>query len=1078
METTFFSIGLILTFLQFFCGITVLVLGIMTLIDNERSLANLLMFCLAVCVFFWNVGYGLMSVSYNEDVALTCRNMSMTAIVAFVTLSVTYMGELAGTNRKLLIIMDSFYIITGIFIWTLLTQKGVVTFVSTNYGYYYISGMSIGRILQAIYFFSGIFITAMIQKKWYERAVFKRNKVVILYLVLYEVAVLLGSIFDTIVPVLYSTPAVPSSGFGATVAFIVAYSISKKYKRMGFSAANFAKYIMAYVDTPVLMLGRDLVIISVNEAGIRYFSKSKKEDIIGKTAFEFLDLNIDTDELENRMREIVTNRAKSYTDQAKLYGMDNICKAVTSPVYDEYKEPVCAISFLYDMTHEVEIMKELNDKRQEADDANNVKSQFLANMSHEIRTPMNAIIGMSELALRGDIPEKEAEYIRQIRTAGRGLLTIINDILDFSKIESGKMEIVAREYSLSNLIEEIVVITFKKMKDKNLEYIINVDPDIPSKLFGDDGRIKQVILNVVNNAAKYTQEGSVILSIGAKMVDLSAVLEITVKDTGMGIREEDKEKLFKSFSQLDKIKNKNIEGTGLGLTISKQLVSLMNGEIIFESKYGEGSVFGFRLPQAVVDTAKSMQLKEEVMAIGYFSSPLERDFFDNLFTKLGVEFQFTDNHDEMLALCEGDADYAFVDENNMTEELAQHLEEWMIESVIITDSYKEYEENDEDIHFLTRPIIPFKVVEVLNGEDEYEKVITDTAYTVNFTAPKAEVLIVDDNLVNLTVAKGLLEPFKMHIDTARSGKTAIEMVMKKDYDIVFMDHMMPEMDGIEATANIRQLPDKKYWKLPIIALSANAVNGAKELFLSSNMNDFIAKPIAMSDMTQKLLRWLPPEKIIKDTVKKEEFYEDSEQARIDELPMDVINTEKAMSYVKHDEEQYKVVLTVYKEEIASKKDGIRNDIANGRLEAAKSKLHVLRNSSRNIGADDLADIAYLMEEAAGKEDMEFIEKHLDELFENIDSVEEVLNSFKVRKEHKANRHKDLGSVKLDFIDLKDNLIEKEIFTATKVLKRIKNKDNPIEVLDIIIQIQDYLEKNNFEEALNCTKDAIRTLNSL
>ena len=399
-----------------------------------------------------------------------------------------------------------------------------------------------------------------------------------------------------------------------------------------------------------------------------------------------------------------------------------------------------------DLMTQARIMRELKEK---AEHAVAVKSAFLANMSHEIRTPMNAILGMSEMALRGNLDAEEKDYIEQIQAASEGLLTIINDILDFSKMESGKLQIIESEYEVLTMIKDVASLVQGKVKDKGLALVVRVNPSIPRVLYGDEIRIKQVLINLVNNAVKFTDDGTITIETDYETDRENALLKISVKDTGMGIKEEDLERIFNSFEQSDTFRNRKKEGSGLGLTISKQLLQLMGGSIHVESVYKEGSCFFFEIPQRIIDSAPC-------------------------------------------------GDY------------------------------------DGPDHRRAR-------------KQEYSK----------FRAPEAKVLIVDDNMVNLRVAVGLMKPFDMQVDTAKSGMEALAKVQEKKYHLIFMDHMMPEMDGIETANRIRELEDSYYKDVPIIALTANAINGAREMFIEEGMNDFIAKPISMKELSDKILEWLP-----------------------------------------------------------------------------------------------------------------------------------------------------------------------------------------------------------------------------
>ncbi len=390
-------------------------------------------------------------------------------------------------------------------------------------------------------------------------------------------------------------------------------------------------------------------------------------------------------------------------------------------------------------------VKEHEDAIQRAAD---MKSDFLANMSHEIRTPMNAVVGMSELMLREDIPDKVREYALQIKSSGNALLTVINDILDFSKIESGNVEIIPEDYEPATLIEEVLNIGRLNLGKKNIEIRSKIDPALPRVLRGDSIRIRQILINIFNNAIKFTKEGYVELAAEWKeSSEGERLLVIKVTDTGIGIKEKDLERIFESFSQVISTRNREVEGTGLGLAITRQLIDRMNGTINVQSEYGKGSCFTVTIPQEVP---------------------------------------------------EGDL--------------------------------------------------------VKAGPDN-----SDISFAGELVIKNADILVVDDNSVNLIIMKGLLEPYGIIPVTVLSGAEAIEEAGKKKFDLVFMDHMMPIMDGVEATKIIRE-KYPEYKDVPIIAFTANAVGEARNMLMDSGMNDFVSKPVEPDKIRELLIKWLPEDK--------------------------------------------------------------------------------------------------------------------------------------------------------------------------------------------------------------------------
>lgn len=399
--------------------------------------------------------------------------------------------------------------------------------------------------------------------------------------------------------------------------------------------------------------------------------------------------------------------------------------------------------------------QELKDALVKAEAADVAKSDFLAHMSHEIRTPINAVLGMNELISRESNQESVQNYSANIAGAGQTLLSIINDILDFSKIEAGRMELAETEYELSELIKEVNNIIAIRCEDKALKFEITNSPEIPNKLYGDDVRIRQILVNLLNNALKYTDAGQVSLDFDYKDLDNDIIeLIMTVKDTGIGIKKEDLPALFESFKRIDPEHNRKREGTGLGLNITKSFVQMMDGSIDISSVYGEGSEFTVHIKQRVIDRTK----------IGHF----------------------------------------------------------------------------DDI-----------------------KVSTDKKkYRVSFKAPSARILVVDDVKMNLMVMKGLIKQTEIKIDTAMSGNECLQKVKDNVYDIIFLDHMMPEMDGIETMKCMMEDNTHCNQNTPVIMLTANAILGMREQYLNSGFADYLSKPVPSEELEAMLLKYLPNEKVI------------------------------------------------------------------------------------------------------------------------------------------------------------------------------------------------------------------------
>ena len=407
---------------------------------------------------------------------------------------------------------------------------------------------------------------------------------------------------------------------------------------------------------------------------------------------------------------------------------------------------------IIDVTDTYKFISELHMMRDEAEAANRAKSNFLANMSHEIRTPMNAIVGMSDLLIEESEGGKFHDYASDIKTAALNLLAIINDILDFSKVEAGKMDLVEDEYLVVEEMRDTINLVKIAAEQKGLEFRINTTDNIPCKLYGDAGRIRQVLINILNNAIKFTQEGYISLDVSGEYISSDVMeLKLVVEDTGMGIKEEDLGVIFESFRQLDMNRNRQSEGTGLGLAITKQLISLMDGDIQVQSEYGKGTRFIIYIKQRVVDRTTLKEMKGAV------------------------------------------------------------------------DSGK-------------------------TAREEAKR---------TFTAEEYKVLLVDDNAMNRKVANAMLKKYGFKIAEADSGHAAIERVKRVAYDLILMDHMMPEMDGVEATKIIREECGDNGRNAVIVALTANALQGAREMYLSNGFDDFLSKPFDMVQLCVLLDKWVP-----------------------------------------------------------------------------------------------------------------------------------------------------------------------------------------------------------------------------
>ena len=517
--------------------------------------------------------------------------------------------------------------------------------------------------------------------------------------------------------------------------------------------------------------------------------------------------------------------------------------------------------------------EEAEKAREIAQQANRAKSDFLANMSHEIRTPINSVLGMDEMILRECDDPKILEYAADIKRAGGMLLSLINDILDFSKIESGKMDILPVDYDLGIVLGETVDLIRPKAQAKDLALLLDIDPATPAHLHGDEVRIRQIITNILTNAVKYTKQGSVTLTVSAKQLSPEKVeLYVCVKDTGIGIKEEDIGRLFDSFQRVEESRNRNIEGTGLGLSITMRLLNLMGSSLEVKSTYGKGSAFYF------------------------------------------------------------------------------HLEQKQTDDQMIGGNLESYYQNEKSISGTT-------------GE--------------SFCAPDAKILVVDDNEMNLKVFLGLLKNHGMQIDTAMSGMECLSLMEKKAYHIIFMDHQMPQMDGVETLKQSALLQNNLSKDAVMIILTANAVSGAREMFLREGFQDYLSKPIDVSKLEAVILKYLPSELIKKEASLLEHPVDVPKPAEREGTKTHLVDWEKGRKLCMDDESFFREVLGMIAE--SEYVQELNRYFENADFDNYRIKIHALKANLANIGAMEASDMAKELELAIKNDNnIAYVQEHHEE----------------------------------------------------------------------------------------------------
>lgn len=633
------------------------------------------------------------------------------------------------------------------------------------------------------------------------------------------------------------------------------------------------------------------------------------------------------------------------------------------------------------------------------------KDDFLANVSHEIRTPINTICGISEIMLKNDVPSEMKEDVLNIQSAGRNLMSVVGDILDYSELQEGEFEIIEENYYLSSTIYDVINMSMAKKSDKKLELIIDCDPSIPGILIGDEQKIRRIIMNIVNNAIEFTQEGCVSIRFGYRKEEYGINLIVTVKDTGIGMSKESVENLFKKFSQADMGRTRKKGGVGLGLAIAQTIVNRMGGFITVESELGKGSVFKIVIPQRVYsnDPVAELPDKNEINAAVYINmeqfrfNEIRDEYAENIqriVDQLRVRCHINRNLQELKRWEQReDFNHIFISLQEYFEEPA-YFDSLATKKMVhvIMDRSDDAKVTNDNLSKVYKPFFALSVLAAFKNQREDTKVKEVHVEDHQLYAPEAHILVIDDNRMNIRVVEGLLKTYGVQVSYALSGQEGIEMLASKAYDLILLDHMMPGMDGVETFHHIRKKTDTYFKEIPIIALTANAIAGAREMFMQEGFDDFVAKPVESSVLQRALKRHLPAEKIgkvesaVQSSVIKEEPEVLSQETTMVIGDLDI---SKGIMYCGNEEN--------YIEILATQRDSGKEIIeqAQNLYESENWKdyvitVHGIKSSMMSIGAVKLSEMAKGLEFAGKGEDFDYIRREHAAMVHEFERVMQIL----------------------------------------------------------------------------------------
>ena len=877
-------------------GTVAAVCGISFYIRNREGSANIrfIIFFYGMTAAVWCLFFGLIGFCDDFGLCSIFRKLGDVGIISFLITETFLVTDLSGINDRIANLFKNGSIVAGVVDLWFFSRNNVDQFVRINGWTSWVANPSpegaFCRGVHSAYVtitFLTLFILGIV---WMKNNKVKRLRSFLYMVFIANFIMLFFTIPDTFLPVL-GMPAVPTSGIGAALCGIVMWYGATKLGFFDIRMGNIRDTLFDFIEAGVIVMDTDKKIAMLN----RYTRKlAGDRTLYGSGLDEIFDISSeDAAKMSEVSEDGIFNTRLFSKDKTKVYSVR------LSAIRDSYDEVFCFMCVFVDVTEEAEAVT-----RYEI--ANHAKSRFLAQMSHEIRTPINAVLGMNEMILRESDNEDILSYAESIDSAGNTLLSLINSILDFSKIEDGKMDIVPVRYDTASFINDLSTSILQRADAKGLAFFLNVDPELPCALIGDDVRFAQIINNLLTNAVKYTEKGSVTLTIHVEAkTDHMVKVKVTVRDTGIGIKAEDRDKLFESFERLDEVRNHSIEGTGLGMSIVTSLLELMDSRLELNSTYGEGSEFSFVITQQIADETPMGDYQKRLLSV------------------------------------------------------------------------------------------------IRRGKQE--KMIK---------APKAKILVVDDNDMNLKVAANLLKLCSIRPDKAVSGEETIRCMKDHRYDIVFLDHMMPGMDGVETLKRLKEeqlIPENT----AMIALTANAVVGAREAYLEAGFDDYLSKPIEVKKLVEKLKEYLPEEAYEEEEEKEEppkedpdimEFFpeEDEESSEEQEeaphlegagLMAAGIDMAGGMNYCANDKDLYAEMLKEFSDSCREKLDNLDDFYVKSNWHDYEIQVHAMKSNARMIGAHGLSEQARALEEAAERGDTSFIRAHHEEFLSASDAITDTIKKY-------------------------------------------------------------------------------------